>query len=134
MGLEDRLVRLLNRRSARPRSSPRSYYLGAARPLIGRDSQDHGWSYASPHHTFICGRTGKGKTTLLLRLMAEHLRKKHPFLFIDFHGHATEQLLALSAASKGSSIVLLEPWSDPVIGWNPLDTESVDLYATVQEL
>lgn len=134
MNLEDRLVRLLNRRRTPTRVPPRSFHLGSSQRLVGRERQEYGWPYAPPQHTFICGRTGKGKTTLLLRLMAEHLRLGRPFLFIDFHGHATEQLLALVPDNLHDSMVLLEPWSDPVIGWNPLETDHGSLYATVQEL
>jgi hypothetical protein len=135
MNLEDRLVRLLNRRKTRTGVPSRSYHLGSARRLIGQDHQEYGWSFTHAYHTFICGRTGKGKTTLLLRLMAEHFRASRPFLFVDFHGHATEQLLALAATCKTkSSIVLLDPSSDPVIGWNPLAAEQAMIYATVQEL
>jgi hypothetical protein len=135
MNLEDRLVRLFNRRATQARLPRRSFHLGSAKPLIGRERREYGWSYAQPHHTFICGRTGKGKTTLLLRLMAEHVIARQPFLFIDFHGHATEQILALLISNEQASpVVLLEPWSDPVIGWNPLEADPASLYANVQEL
>jgi hypothetical protein len=135
MNLEDRLVRLLNRRATYGRLPGRCFHLGSARPLTGRERQEYGWSYAQPQHTFICGRTGKGKTTLLLRLMAAHVATRQPFLFIDFHGHATEQILALLATNgPAAPVVLLESWSDPVIGWNPLEADRASLYATVQEL
>jgi hypothetical protein len=59
-----------------------------------------------------------------------------PFLFLDFHGPATEQLLAMTAATPGRrSVVLFEPWSDPVLGWNPLEVADDDSpYAVVREL
>jgi hypothetical protein len=135
--LEDRLVRLLNRRPARQRRPPEDHlHLGTARSLLGDAAQPCAWSAATPRHTFICGRTGSGKTTLLLRVMEEHLRLGVPFLFLDFHGPATEQILAMPAARLSTRPVLLfEPWSDPVLGWNPLEVRPGDApHAVVREL
>jgi hypothetical protein len=92
-------------------------------------------------HFLLSGRTGSGKTTLLMRIMQECMRLLIPFLFIDFHGQASEELLALIArAVKGTpshdrKFILLRPWwGDSVIGWNPLKVHGDALYRTVQEL
>src|SRR5437879_8985107 len=110
------LVWLLNRQAqASPVKS--GLLVGNAGTLIGNHSGPFSLNPKTIQHTFISGRTGSGKTTLLLRLMSEHLRAGVPFVFIDFHGPATDELLAQVAAcgAKGR-FLLLEPWADPVIG------------------
>ena len=135
MSLERILVNLLNRRSQAPPEKAMGLCLGNAETLIGRTQKHFSLPTKSTQHTFISGRTGTGKTTLLLRAMAEHFRNRVPFLFIDFHGHATECLLSLLATKKEErQTILFEPWADPVVGWNPLESKGKSPYQLVQEL
>jgi hypothetical protein len=135
MGFENILVRILNRPRQEQSEKIAGLYLGEAKTLIGGAQKKCSLPCNSTQHTFVCGGTGRGKTTLLLQLMAEHFRAGVPFLFIDFHGHATECLLALLAATKQArDVVLFEPWSDPVVGWNPLESSGEWSYPLVQEL
>jgi hypothetical protein len=133
---ETMLVQLLNRRRRKSRTAPPSgFYLGSAETLIGSHTARFSIPVQQTQHSFVSGRTGSGKTTLLMRLMAEHIRAGVPFLFIDFHGRATNELLALFAqAGATQRVLLLEPWADPVLGWNVLDTNGEPAYAVVQEL
>ncbi|MDE3179716.1 MAG: hypothetical protein KGM47_08655, partial [Acidobacteriota bacterium] len=86
-------------------------------------------------HVFLCGRTGSGKTTALLRLKEEYLRLGIPFTTIEHHGHATNDLLAMMAAGPHTrKAILLEPWANPVNGWNPIETNGESPYPIVQEL
>lgn len=134
MDLEAILARALNRKR-RPSARPSGFHVGPAESLIGQNHTACALSVTPTQHTFISGRTGSGKTTLLLRLMAEHTRLGVPFAFIDFHGHATEDLLvAIGRDSTAPNCVLLEPSMDPVVGWNPLDCRGGDAHACVQEL
>jgi hypothetical protein len=135
MSLESILVRMLNRpREARP-AQVDGFRLGRSENLIGGGREEFSLPWRPVQHTFISGRTGTGKTTLLLLAMAEHSSAGMPFLFIDFHGQATESLLALQGAGKHErKIILFEPWSDPVVGWNPLESRGESPYAVVQEL
>jgi len=48
----------------------------------------------------LIGPNGSGKSTLLLKLMAEYHQVGIPFLFVDLHGHATDELLALIARRR----------------------------------
>ncbi len=135
MGFEEMLVRTLNRQDREPETNKSGFLLGNAQALIS--GADGGFRLAPrpPQHTFICGRTGTGKTTLLLRVMAEHFRAGVPFLFIDFHGHATDCLVAMmSEKSNRQKLILFEPWADPVVGWNPLENSGESPHAVVQEL
>ncbi|MCI0422838.1 MAG: type IV secretion system DNA-binding domain-containing protein [Acidobacteria bacterium] len=134
MGIEEMLVRVLNRRR-RNASESSGLCLGEAENMIGGQRERMCLPVRPIQHAFVCGRTGSGKTTLLLRLIAEHVRVGAPFLFIDFHGPATELLLAMIGdCAESRQFVLLEPWSDPVVSWNPLETNGESPYATVQEL
>jgi hypothetical protein len=136
MSIENIFVRILNR-SPKKQSDEDvpGFCLGQEETLIGNVRKTCAIPFKPTQHTFVSGRTGSGKTTLLLRIMAEHLRAAVPFLFIDFHGHATESLLALGAAAKTTrEVVLFEPWSDPVVGWNPLELNGRPAYPLVQEL
>jgi len=135
MGLEAILVRALNRRRSFSPEKPTGLLLGHAQALIGSEEGEFRLHCEPPQHTFICGRTGTGKTTALIRLMTEHLRTGIPFLFVDFHGSATDEVLAMSSrCTDKKQILLFEPWSDPVVGWNPLETGGDSPYAVVQEL
>jgi len=135
MGLEDILVRVLNRRRRRPAARLGGFYLGQARNLIGGDNVSCSVPVAPPTHSIFLGRSGAGKTTALLRLMAEHIKLAIPFLFVDFHGQATDVILSMIAGrGQKNRVVLLEPWSDPVVGWNPLAVDHGSPYAIVQEL
>src|SRR5438128_10851035 len=128
------LVRLLNPR-ANVASGKLGFLLGTAKTLIGNHSGIFSLTTRSSEHSFVCGRTGSGKTTLLMRLMAEHLRLRIPFLFSASHGQATDELLGLVAGCEGARpFVLVEPWSEPVIGWNPLSGGEDGHYSAVQEL
>jgi hypothetical protein len=135
MSLESILVRMLNRpRQALP-ACVSGFRLGRSESLIGGTNEEFSLPWRPVQHTFVSGRTGTGKTTLLLRAMAEHWSAGVPFLFIDFHGHATEALLTLRARKREErEIVLFEPWSDPVVGWNPLEPRGESSYGLVQEL
>src|SRR6266852_2526662 len=135
MDLEDILARALNRRRRIHAARPSELFLGAGELLIGREGGPLSISPTPAQHSFICGRTGSGKTTLLLRLMAEHMRLGIPFLFIDFHGQATDSVLALvGSQSPTRRVLLLEPGSEPVIRWDPLDAKSTVPYGVVQDL
>jgi len=127
------LVRFLNRQRRSSRRAAEGLFLGRAANIIGSLSGPFSVP-PLPEHSFISGRTGSGKTTLLLRMMTEFLRQGVPFIFVDFHGPATEELLsAIGQAPPRRPVVLLESWADPVIGWNPLRSGGSP-YAVVQEL
>jgi len=135
MSLEKILVRALNRHQRQRSTRCGGLSAGYAEPLVGGTPGEFSLPVSPPQHTFLCGRTGKGKTTLLLRLMEEHLRSNIPFVFVDFHGHATNDLLAMVASRpQDRRVILLEPWADPVIGWNPIETNGESPYPIVQEL
>lgn len=135
MSVEDFVVRLLNRRpTGKLPKQPAGFYLGTSETLVTRERAPFVLPFDPVQHTFISGRSGCGKTTALLRLLYEHIRCAVPFLFIDFHGHATDEILAMLANAPARPVILVEPWADPVIGWNLLAADGESPYPVVQEL
>lgn len=136
MIFENTLIRILNRRAGRRAAKPaEGLYLGQGEALLSGERAPLVLPLTPIQHTFICGRSGSGKTTLLLKILYEHVNRGLPFLFIDFHGHATDELLSILGSTPNSPpVVLVEPWTDPVIGWNQLTTRDESPYAIVQEL
>lgn len=134
MNFENGVVRILNWRPQARLPQQAGYHLGDARSLNKGAWQPYHWTWLPIQHTCCFGRSGTGKTTALLRIAAQYLRTRRPFIYIDFHGHATEHLLAETAANGNTSTLLVDPWSDPVVGWNPLETNANAAYGVVQEL
>lgn len=95
MWLESIAIRILNRQRRVPAKPASGLRLGQGETLLTKEQGPFSLPLKPAHHSFISGRTGSGKTTLLLRIMAEYHKAGIPFLFIDLHGHATNDLLAL---------------------------------------
>lgn len=137
MNLEDIIVHFLNRNRRQPqrREKPSGLHVGEGESLITRERAPFVLPLSPAQHLFCCGRTGSGKSTFLLRILYEHVRLGVPFIFVDFHGRATDEILAMLAnASHARPVILLEPWSDRAIGWNQLDLGGESPYPIVQEL
>jgi hypothetical protein len=112
--------------------------------MLGRTVQTPVQSVAVPddrrfEHLATFGKTGVGKTTFLLRLALQHMQAGQGFVFFDYHGDATEQLVRLASQFLESAdrLVLLDlahPTRSP--GLNPLELRgSVDsAFARVSEL
>ena len=100
MDLEGILVRALNRKRPIHTARPSGLLLGTGERLIGQASEPFSIAATLVCHSFVVGRTGSGKSTLLLKLMAEYHQVGIPFLFVDLHGHATDELLALIARRR----------------------------------
>jgi hypothetical protein len=137
MSFEDIIVRILNRNRRHPQQRKQSsgLHVGDGESLLTRERTPFVLPLSPAHHLFSCGRTGAGKTTLLLKLLYEHLQRGIPFIFVDFHGPATDEILAmLASSSHARPVILLEPWSDRTIGWNQLETHGESPYPMVQEI
>jgi hypothetical protein len=136
LGFEDILVRILNRRSpALRRKQVSGLHVGDGESLITREHAPLVFPLSPAQHLFCCGRTGSGKSTFLLKILYEHVRWNVPFLFVDFHGSATNEILAMLAnSSHARPVILLEPWSERTIGWNQLETHEESPYPVVQEI
>jgi len=75
-------------------------------------------------HVAILGKSGAGKTNLLLSLAEQHFERHEGFIFFDFHGDATNHLIRIAAQRPDAAehLVLVD-LSDPdrSPGINPLE-------------
>ena len=67
-----------------------------------------------PEHMCVVGKTGSGKTHYLLLLAHQLMANTEPWIFLDYHGDATEQLLRLAARDPraGARLVVIDPSDD----------------------
>jgi hypothetical protein len=126
MSLEGLFIPILNRvfRQSRPIPPQEGLLLGTVR----RDGATFGVHLANRRrveHVAILGKSGSGKTNLLLSLALQHFDRNEGFIFFDFHGDATAHLLRLAAAQPDvDEHLILVDLSDPERspGINPLES------------
>ena len=78
-------------------------------------------------HVYIIGQTGVGKTTLILSMVLEHIRKGQGVAILDPHGDLIEQLLTFIPEERMDDVILFDPGdaSYPV-GLNLIDWQNED--------
>jgi hypothetical protein len=78
----------------------------------------HGWGSDSlfgiraedaRHHTYIIGKTGTGKTTLLRNMIFQHLYNGSGLALLDPHGDLAEELLDHFPPSRADDLVYFNP-------------------------
>jgi hypothetical protein len=78
-------------------------------------------------HVYAIGQTGVGKTTLVLKMAMENIRKGDGVAVLDPHGDLIEQLLIRIPRSRLNDIILFDPGdTDYPIGLNLLEWETED--------
>jgi hypothetical protein len=80
-------------------------------------------------HTYVIGRTGGGKTTLLKNLITQDLRNPaQGFIVISPENKIFEDLLDLLLPNRANSLIYFDPTdtNKPVIGFNPFTFEDGD--------
>jgi hypothetical protein len=76
---------------------------------------------ARRRHLYIVGRTGVGKSTLLLNILAADIAAGHGAGLLDPHGDLAEALLAAIPPHRTNDVILFDPSDDAfAIGFNPL--------------
>lgn len=116
------LVRMLNALvSQRPRSTDGLLLGHAVEP-------PHNATYLPQarrfEHAVIVGKTGVGKTHCLEHIANRHFENGEGFCFFDFHGDATEHLVALAAGHEKAPerLIVIDPTDpDRCPGLNPLE-------------
>jgi len=93
-------------------------------------------------HMSILGKTGSGKSTLMKYLVRQDIEHGRGFCFVDLHGDATAEILALIAAHERTTgrdfstrLIVLDP-ADPErsVGLNLLDAANTQqLYVQIAE-
>lgn len=78
-------------------------------------------------HLHIIGKTGTGKSTLLLNLMLDDLYARRGFALLDPHGDLALQLIEAAPPQRTNDVLFLDP-SDVAfpVGFNPLDRVAAD--------
>lgn len=73
-------------------------------------------------HLYILGKTGMGKSSTILEIFQNDLKKKQSIILIDPHGDLIEDALSLVPQERQKDIVLIEPWKEEVpLALNPLE-------------
>ncbi len=115
LALRDLRARVIGRRTSDAPSAHPAVALGSdrdGRPVLLTDHQ-------LSAHGLILGASGAGKTTTLLRILSEHVRRGLPVVAIDMKGSpAFARELAAAAAAAGRPFRLWTP--DGPQSWNPL--------------
>lgn len=74
-------------------------------------------------HTYIIGKTGMGKSTLLLSMLVRDIEAGNGCAFFDPHGEDAETLLNLIPPHRVKDVVYFNPADrDHPISFNPVDT------------
>jgi hypothetical protein len=82
-------------------------------------------------HTWILGRTGTGKSTLLKFLIAQDLRAGRGCCVIDLHGDLSREILDLVPPERAGHVAYLSPVDESPIGLNILERVPVEDRHTV---
>jgi len=116
------IVWLLSKRAPAPPEVPKSgMYLG---DNIFRGTRTP--IYMAPadrvRHTYIIGKTGSGKSTLMKEMIVRDMKAGHGVCYIDPHGTDTEDLLARVPKERIDDVLVFDPsdWDRP-IGINLLE-------------
>jgi hypothetical protein len=118
---------LMSRKAPAPEKIPtsgmyigKSVFRGAVRPVyLGEDDRRR--------HTYIIGRTGTGKTQLLLSMILQDILAGRGVCFIDPHGDAAEELLQLIPPNRAQDVIYFNPADvDRPFGMNMLEAHSED--------
>jgi hypothetical protein len=76
---------------------------------------------ARQRHLYLVGKTGVGKSTLLLNIVAEDLAAKRGVALIDVHGDLAEAALALVPASRTNETIYFDAGdASHAVAFNPL--------------
>lgn len=76
-------------------------------------------------HTYVLGKTGVGKTTLLQALALQDIEAGYGVCVVDPHGDLIEELLLRIPAHRADDVILFDPSDDErPIGLNLLETAS----------
>ena len=79
-------------------------------------------------HLYVIGKTGTGKSTLLLNLMASDLAQGQGFALLDPHGDLAQSIAASVPPERSNEVLYLDPSDlDYPVGFNPLHNVAPDL-------
>lgn len=72
-------------------------------------------------HVFICGKTGMGKSTLILNMIAADIRRGRGVCLVDPHGDLAEEVLRTIPKRRTNDLILFDAGDQGFpLAWNPL--------------
>lgn len=93
------------------------FHRGAQRPIVVRLSDEE-----RTKHTYIIGKTGTGKSTLLSRMIEQDMRRGSGVCVIDPHGDLVDYVLAKVPDDRISDVIIFDPSStERPLGLNLLE-------------
>ena len=92
--------------------------------VSGREKPVYLPSDFRPRHVYIVGKTGTGKTTLLLNMIKGDIDAGKGVGLIDPHGDLLEMVLKVVPENRRSDVIYFNPADDQPIGLNLLEVES----------
>ncbi|MBI3443496.1 type IV secretion system DNA-binding domain-containing protein [Candidatus Woesebacteria bacterium] len=97
-----------------------STYRGIKRPVYMSNSDRQ-------RHTYIIGKTGTGKSEILKDLIMQDIREGKGICFMDPHGDAVEELLALVPPERAEDVIYFRPSdTERPMGLNLLEAKTED--------
>src|SRR3990170_3823872 len=73
------------------------------------------------NHIYVIGKTGTGKSTLLLNMAISDIQRGNGICLIDPHGDIAEKILDYVPKERINDVIYFDPADDAyVIGFNPL--------------
>src|SRR5690606_3581476 len=83
-------------------------------------------------HTYIVGKTGTGKSTLIKNMAIQDMRKGKGIALIDPHGDLAEDLLNFVPKSRTNDVTYFDPSDgDYSVGLNIMESKSRDSHHLV---
>jgi len=92
--------------------------------LLGKDENENNIYLNRPDlHTFVAGKTGVGKSTLILRQVLDKVKKGIGTIVIDPHSDLTRDIISGLPEEKIKDVIYIGP--DTHLGFNALDVPEV---------
>ena len=74
------------------------------------------------YHMYVAGKTGMGKSTLLLNMIASDLENNEGLAVLDPHGDLVEKILKVIPPFRNKDLIYFNPFDqEQVLGFNPLE-------------
>jgi hypothetical protein len=85
-------------------------------------------------HTYVIGKTGKGKSVLLENMMLDDLAAGRGFAFLDPHGTSAERIADCIPPERIDDIIYFDPTDPNAITFNPLECAAEDRHLIAEQV
>lgn len=103
-------------------------------PAHNPNDQEH-WAWIEPErHVLVAGKTGTGKSTVMLNAMLDQIAAGEGILAADPHGPIVEAALTRIPTDRTQDVIYVDPKAG-IVGLNPFDHPDTEIVkATVKDL